>query len=1143
MDKIDTSKLENLLFQSIKKIHQQTLIIRHERLNLLASNLATSIIKKEANLDSKENRGGLIPDALRYEEINFVIPLKEPINDISINNNLVSYIKEKYIDIISSDINSIGTAIRVLPSNEILTVIIAAYLKQNVAPISMESVQQKTRPGKKTPPGGAWKNFSDSQNAWQGPQKNNYNKNHGAGNFKKSQHSPRQQQPRQQPPPDAASNNSKNIPWGIVSQALTQEQQQQRKSQQQTSNTYSAWKPQEPQKNDQVQSQQPSENSQQNVENEQAQQLHPIQINTIWHSFQPTEAFDDKNAYRKVPADMKRSHIRNNEQQKPQGRKPQNQKQRQQRNQQQQPQNQQPEKEVNQDQQEVQTIIAEIPVPSEVTENVPQQQIETEDNHSKWSEIRNILSYDDKNEFHKLPQEFRSSHSTTHTSKKETEKQRSPRRDKPQPKVSGNQQQRQKQQQQQPQQQPLNEPEKEVIGVPPRVSIWSAAVNEQTPYDDSHDVRKVPVQLRRSHHELELEDKKKKQNQKNQERKELKRQARNQKQANRNEKAQEQQQQQKQVVEEPIKSRAASAWANLNIAPPPPPPQQQQQLKSQRPQRMQKTQQAEEKVSPQAEPSQETVQQQQDENIVQKFPENEQPQAQEVVEQQQEPVQEKPLSAPMQSIWSSITIGMSDPKKPKQSTKPQQQPNQPETSPSEPPQEQAENIAFRSANLENSIEAEQHEVEKHEEEEEVVVEYKSLAPPAHIVNVWAGVQSIKKYDDSNDWRKTPTEFRRSHAPANVEQNKIKKSPRNQKKKNNEPQIQHQQRQQNEPEQQQQQQNEPEQQQQQQQNEPEQQQQQVDVQVQQMEQEKEQVQLPEEQNQEEPRPEAEKKPSWVNLEETPYDDKYDMRKIPPELRRTHNTQPIDKSKKDKRNKKDKDWSNDKKKGKDGDNRRNPLIQRPNPAQQPEPQSQPPEEEHIEVENEQEHKPVDPKKSIWSMAVPDTPYDDKYHLSKVPPQLRRTHKLNEEKARDAANKANREKESRSNRKRNNRNNQQNQNKNQNQDQNKNDEKQEEKAPIKNLSPWASFNIEPDQTKKVSNVQPQQEEEQEQQQPEAQQENEQQNQIEETDDVDNRIPEPEPQPEPELEPAVIDEPAPRPLKKDVHSAWLSVNLQSKP
>lgn len=1222
MDNSSHIKLENQLIQSINiLLRQQPQIIAHERLNLLASNFADTIIKKEASLDSSDH-SALFPDALRYKEINFVLPQKD-IQNLTIEsvvNSLISHIKEKYMPIISCGINSIGTAIRFLPTNEILVVIFLAFFipkipegsfrekfanlskstntaldsiflmnlindfrdtinlprlalspdaeESKVAPPNMELVascdatisasyavevfqyllldknfnsiisdiwsgfmlkslpgnitlfkfwrkkefaeykyklvynpnpnhppsldmnkilgyaNSKQRPGRKNPPSNqgqrqgkgsdAWKDFSASQNYRQ----TNTNNDRFNSNWKKSprtqqtyqpQYHQQQQQQQYHQQASNATTSPRNNAWNATIEMLSQEQ-----------NQYS-WKPQSPkqpiqteqQPQQQQQQEQQSEPIQQNVPSD-VQQPQQSAVKNVWHSFQPTEAYDDKNHYRNVPANMRLSHTKNVDQTKQQKKNQPNRQQRQQQNQQQQ----QQQNQQNQQQPEKATL--------------PEQQqapVQTESNDDRWRAIRNIVDspYDDKNLIHKMPVEFR----RLHVNQNEQNKQKNARRDRVQSKYSN---------QQQPQQQtavePEQEPEKETTTEPQNNSIWSV-VKDNSPYDDSSDVRKLPPQLRRSHQQFDPEEKKKKADRSNREKQ------RNVSKPQKSPRNQEQKPVQK-VEEEKSKLKVPSAWANLVIAPLQKEPF---ELKKSR-QNSQQQQQKEDAVEINVSPSAESNQTEEVQNV-QQTEENQQEQ------QQQEPVeQEAPQStpvAPKVTIWASISEQLKNPPK-----KPEPQPQQIHAEPQIPEPEQQQQQPAEPEQPEsnvNEVEQQNQEeaVNEPENVEEPVEEVKSLAPQQHVFRVWASIQSTKKYDDSNDYRKTPAELRRSHIQATPDPNNKKKNQKNQKKV-----TQPKQKQQPTPaenaasnEQQQKPQTEA-----------------VNEEVQQKEQE--QVQTPEpEQEVEAP---YEKKSSWAVLPDVPYDDKYDMRKTPPELRRSHNTQPIDKSKKDKKGKKDKDWN---KKKDNKDVRRNPLIQQPEPeAPKTEEQAQP---ENVEEQQQKEEEQPQPevKKSVWSVAVPDTPYDDKHHLSKIPPQFRRTHKLNEEKEKSKeANKSN--KDGRRNQNKNKQQQQQQQNQNQNE---VNQEKQEKKEepPKKNLSPWASITITPYEPKPKPKSQSPRSQPQPKPQPQPQEEQPQ------------NVTQPEPEPEKaqpqEQEQSIENEPAPTMFKKEVHQAWKSINFKNKP
>ncbi|OHT11717.1 hypothetical protein TRFO_18786 [Tritrichomonas foetus] len=675
--------------------------------------------------------------------------------------------------------------------------------------------------------------------------------------------------------------------------------------------------------------------------------LHQPTKAAAWQVFDPHEVYDDKNAYRRLPADLKRSHIQKGAEKPPKQQQQQNEQQQQKRPQKQnsrqkgkKQQKQQPQHEQEQEQnvmqeQEQEQFVETVEQPAQ--QQQPEQP-EQEENATVWGEIQKALNsaqpFDDRNQVRKLAPELRRSHvkAVTQEKPKNQKKEKQPRgnqKDKKNPKEKANNNQNKPVQNEQP----IGVEQEKVVEetITPVNPVW-ASVAEDAPYDDSRDVRRLPPQLRRSHappkvaeeQKPEPKQKKNKNVEKNDKPKDRKKGGKNQ---NKEDKKL-----------EALKPIVSSAWANLVIPEPKPKPEPQQQATSEQP----KPEQTHEEPIV-------TIPKPTPELIAQPEPEVVQPQVED--EEQEQPHEAVPLSQPLpkDSPWLNLTV--------EKLTAPRQKPApKPKLIPQPEPIKDVESPVQIEEELESMPEPAAP-VEIEEEEVHEVEEVKSLAPPPAVVSVWATVKNEKAYDDKNDWRKTPADLRRTHVKQvsadDQQKDKQQQQQRRPKKENNNKKGKG----------------------------------------------KQNKQIPTQQPQSEPKepehvvenpveeipesqPAAPIKTIWATINtNTPYDDSRDMRKLPPELRRTH--------------KKAAEPTSEEKRGKKGKKADRQNGKQPNQKPQPN-QQQPVEEEVVEEEQvqpieepEQQQQQQQPK-SPWALINTNAPYDDRRDVSRLPPELRRTHK---------------------------------------------------------------------------------------------------------------------------------------------------------
>ena len=720
-----------------------------------------------------------------------------------------------------------------------------------------------------------------------------------------------------------------------------------------------------------------AEQQEQNKKAQQAMQEQPKQLNQkkqgAWFQFQPQEEpYDDKVAYNKVSPDLKRTHAvwnPNQQQQNNQKKKQRNQhqqqkvhnnnpsNQKQQRNQRQSRQNttQLPQE---QPQYQSNTEFNEPPPQIRETQSQPQAPVLSEEN-SIWGEIRSALAvappFDDKNEIRKVAPELRRSHNNKPVQQEQPKNNQHNNRQRNNKKADNKNKGKDttnapaQEQVQSPQvEQQVEEETQPHKVIPP----W-AVINSEAPYDDSKDVRKVPAEFRRSHAlNPHIDEKKSNQKQQKHDQKQKPRKEKNEKRVsdNRNKQRSNQNQKKKKNEGKELKTKIHKAWSDLSIKMVEPKPQRPSPIQPEvsQPQEEEQNQQ----IAPQEEqihqlPPQEEKQNpepvpQQKENNTPDYHEEEEEYHPHQLIQNISPVwanlTEEQLKAPAKKQPRFVR-----PKQPVEEEKKVPQPSAEAVQPSSPqPSEEQP-----TQNTQNEA------VEEEEDENEEIEnpEVKSLAPSENVVHAWGTIRNIQSYDDKNDWRKVPADLRRSHIQQiNTDNNNNKKQAqknKNKKNKKNQTKVKEEQTQESKTE------------------EPTVSDDSIHI---------------EENTQENPSTTPVKPSIWSLNIQTPYDDSHDHRKLPAELKRTHNL-PIEQSEESKNKNKARKNKNEEK----HDRKSQKKLERIEAARLQE----------IDVDENQQNNEVSSievqaqkSSSPWS-TIDNTPYDDKRDLNKVPPEFRQSH----------------------------------------------------------------------------------------------------------------------------------------------------------
>ncbi|OHT10077.1 hypothetical protein TRFO_20812 [Tritrichomonas foetus] len=753
--------------------------------------------------------------------------------------------------------------------------------------------------------------------------------------------------------------------------------------------------------------------------------LSPHQQNSasIWAQISPTE-FDDKHEFRKLPAELKRSHkVRSpvkdsiNQQDEEENSTPKQQKEKENKKSKSTPKR---HKKIEQIQNEKEEFIVEnriedmedsdipkpvFPTTEEVQETSNQKPIAIIENQaSPWREIRQALSvaepFDDKHEVRKLAPELRRSHTkqiqqqeiaptstineVEENGGRKSGKQHSPKHEKKQNQQKKAQNQRFEEEVFTSNHEPIHSQHviasKDIIvndskvenlspTKPIKQSALSVALEEvEAPYDDSKDVRKLPPQLRRTHQNqtLQTEEKKSSESSKKEKKEKQTKQQNTLKSTKKNKNVEKNIEIPEKIEEDKIAPQSlsptvSSAWANLTIRPESP----KSTLKT-----------APKPVQTVAVPVVTAV-----EPVVTV--------AEPVLNLNNEVEKDENIE---EETYSPRTLPKIDPTNPwtllteEELVKPKILTPNTKSSPKatkqvlEEPKEEEIQEPIQVQEIIEPVMKDEIKEENVLEEEEVSFEVQDLKPSPEKVKAWAVLSPSDKYDDSRDYRKTPAELRRSHAKA-IQQDKNspkenEKDDKNESNKNITPKKDKNANKQEKTKKQNKHKN--------------------LEQLNNLNQEQENSvnepfvkEYKEASYSKDPQIEivqlSPRNETWslaLSQVDAPYDDSRDVNKLPPELRRTHkkNTEILNEQEQTKKSPKNSSKKPEKQKEKNQNKIENQNVKM--------------EISEIKEEIQQKVEEKSPQKinSPWSVALSNhnIPYDDSRDVNKLPPELRRSHK---------------------------------------------------------------------------------------------------------------------------------------------------------
>ena len=423
---------------------------------------------------------------------------------------------------------------------------------------------------------------------------------------------------------------------------------------------------------------------------------------------------------------------------------------------------------------------------------------------NSWATIEG--TYDDSKDVHKIPVELRRSHNkqNENAAPKQQQKQKAKQQVKKQEKPK-------KKQVQETQNVQIQQPEQEAAPVEePKINSWATIDGT---YDDSKDLHKIPVELRRSHvKQTEEEKKPKKAAKKNNKKKE-----KTEKQTKEAPAADEQKEEEKNQ-----KTQVSAAWANLDLQAPPQkqPAKKQQKKQEDKKQNVHKEEKeiveeknkVEEKPvennSPwnlitesvlKAKPEKKVVKNVQVNKVEEKHVEEEKPVEEEKVIEEPKEQKVSPYlilsemnqpyddsktyyKVPPELRRTHVNAQQTETQAKQQKPKKEQKQKKEQKPKAEKKEKKPKAEKKKNTNAKKQKKEQQQQVPK--EEKTIVEEEKPAAPVEEPkLNSWATIEGT--YDDSKDVHKIPVELRRTHAkPAVEEEKKQQKVAKKDKKKDN-----------------------------------------------------------------------------------------------------------------------------------------------------------------------------------------------------------------------------------------------------------------------------------------------------------------------------------------------------------------------